>query len=139
MELKDKLRQLRTAANLSITQAAERIGVHQSTYSDWESGHNKPKFEQYPKFATAFKVSVLDLLPAEIAVAIEQEALSKNGTAKSESPDANYYAEVIATLKATLSAKDELIVHLKDRNQRQEAELKKLGGGGKSLINNVLK
>jgi transcriptional regulator with XRE-family HTH domain len=130
MELKDKLRQLRLAANLSITQAAERVGVHQSTYSDWESGHTHPKFVQYPKFAAAFNVSVLRLLPDEIAAAIEQEALTKNGAAKLESSNLKHQAEVIETLKATLTAKDDLIVHLKDRVQRLETELEKLGRGG---------
>lgn len=130
MELKEKLRQLRLAANLSITQAAERIGVHQSTYSDWEAGHNQPKIVHYPRLAAAFKVSMLQLLPDDIAATIEQEALAKNAVSRPESPDSKHQGELIETQKATLSAREDLIAHLKDKVQRLEVELKKLGGGG---------
>ncbi len=115
MELKDKLRQLRLAANLSITQAAERIGVHQSTYSDWESGHTCPRLVQYLKIASGFGVSVSKLLPEEILLTVSQELIFKDGRTEQGITEPKYLEEVLAALKDAIRAKDELIVHLQKR------------------------
>lgn len=115
MELKDKLRQLRLAANLSITQAAERIGVHQSTFSDWEAGRTTPRLVQYTKIASGFGVSVSKLLPEEILLAVNQELILKNDRTEQEVSEPKHLEEVLAALKDALRAKDELIVHLQKR------------------------
>ncbi len=129
MSLNEKLLKLRTALNLGHAQIAQRIGVNPSTYGDWEAGSTVPKLNQYLKLATGFGLPVTEFLPEDFLAAIVAELASKNGGHENGSSDVKHYEEIIASLKGSLSAKDELISHLKEHNQRQEAELKKYGGG----------
>ena len=51
IEIKDLLRDVRTAHGYTETEVAEKIGVKQGSYSQWESGRRIPKpfFEKYQK------------------------------------------------------------------------------------------
>jgi len=137
MPLSDKLIRLRNATRLSQSQIAHLVGVNATTYGDWESGHTKPKLDQYLKLAQALNVPVSDLLPEELVAAVVAETERKNGVPLMHSPHEQHFKELAASLKESLRAKDELIANLRERNQRLEAELKKLGGG-KSLIDTIL-
>lgn len=122
MNLENKLRKLRIAARLSHTQAAQLVGVNQSSYSAWESGYTKPKLVHLSKLAAAFSVSIMELLPDELTEAIASEFTATQRDDPTEFAEKGHYEEVINSLKETLRAKEELIVHLKQRNQLLEKE-----------------
>ncbi len=59
-----RLRELRTKANLTQGELAERIGVRQHTVSQWETASRSPSIEQLLGIAEALQVAkVGDLLP----------------------------------------------------------------------------
>ncbi len=60
-----RLRELRTKANLSQTELAERIGSKQRNVSNWEMGETSPPFDALPALADALAVSIAELMPKE--------------------------------------------------------------------------
>ena len=56
------MRELREAASLTQAEAAEKIGVHQSTISWWETGRVFPHFKRLRRIAEVYHCSVPDLL-----------------------------------------------------------------------------
>lgn len=60
-----RLRELRTKANLSQTELAERIGSKQRNVSNWEMGETSPPFDILPTLAEALAVSIAELMPKE--------------------------------------------------------------------------
>ena len=54
----NRLRELRTARNLSLATLGERIGVHESTVSRWESGESGIPDWRKEQIASIFGVSV---------------------------------------------------------------------------------
>lgn len=57
------IREARTAAKLSQTELADRLGVALKTVSRWERGHQEFKTTLLEQIASALNVPVLDLLP----------------------------------------------------------------------------
>ena len=56
------IRNARIKAGLTISEAADQIGIAYSTYAGYEIGHREHKLEILQKISKAFKVSVDDLL-----------------------------------------------------------------------------
>jgi len=52
----------RVNAGLTQTEAAEKIGVSQTTISNWETGKTSPKMSIVPTIAALYKIPVHDLL-----------------------------------------------------------------------------
>lgn len=61
--LADRLRDLREAARLTQTHAAEAAGVHVQTYMRWERGETEPTFSQLCALAAVFGKTPNDFLP----------------------------------------------------------------------------
>ena len=59
--MKDQLKSLREAANLTQKEAAKKIGVVQSAISMWETGESKPKTQILQRIATVYNCSISDL------------------------------------------------------------------------------
>ena len=57
-----KLKEIRTAHNLSQTQLAEKIGVKPHTVSQWESGARTPDILTVNKIAKVLDCSIDDLI-----------------------------------------------------------------------------
>ena len=57
IEIKDLLRGIRTACGYTTTEIAEKIGVKQGSYSQWESGRRIPKPATLSKIAAAYGLS----------------------------------------------------------------------------------
>ena len=55
-------RAMRIRAKIKQIDAAERLGVNQSTVSMWESGENKPRADILLDIAKAYDCTVDDLL-----------------------------------------------------------------------------
>lgn len=60
-----RLKGLRTAANATQRDVAERLGVHISTYKGWERGDSEPVFTQLVVIAEMFGVTVNDFVTPE--------------------------------------------------------------------------
>ncbi|MBQ7847021.1 MAG: helix-turn-helix transcriptional regulator [Clostridia bacterium] len=71
MELKHKLKELRTARNMTQEAVAEHLGVSAQTVSKWERGLLCPDITLLPKIALLFKCSIDSLFDMELAWSIE--------------------------------------------------------------------
>lgn len=60
--MKEKLKKLRAAANLTQIEAAEKIGVNQSTISMWENGESKPRIDMLYVIAKAYGCKASDII-----------------------------------------------------------------------------
>ncbi|MBP2620345.1 helix-turn-helix domain-containing protein [Streptococcus panodentis] len=58
----ERLKKLRKEAGLTQKQIAEKFGIKQPNYQQWESGKRKPSGETLEKFADFFSVSTDYLL-----------------------------------------------------------------------------
>lgn len=58
MEIKEKLRNARKAANLTQKQLADKLGMDKRNYQKYESGVCVPKLDKLLKIADACKVSL---------------------------------------------------------------------------------
>lgn len=58
MEFSERLKELRKQAHLTQVQIAEKLGIGQSSYADWERGKKKPTQENLVKIAQVFNVSI---------------------------------------------------------------------------------
>lgn len=61
----DRLRSLREKKGLSQTEAAKRLGMVRTTYSNYEAGNREPDNESLKKLAEFYEVSVDYLLGIE--------------------------------------------------------------------------
>jgi transcriptional regulator with XRE-family HTH domain len=57
-----KLRKFRDSNKISQAEVADAVGVHQSTYSDWESEKSQPHFKYWAKLAEVLKTELTALL-----------------------------------------------------------------------------
>ena len=67
MELKNKLKELRTSHNMTQEAVAEQLGVTSQTVSKWERGLLSPDISLLPKIALLFKCSIDSLFNMEIS------------------------------------------------------------------------
>lgn len=67
MELKNKLKELRTARNMTQEAVAEQLGVSSQTVSKWERGLLSPDISLLPKIALLFKCSIDSLFDMELS------------------------------------------------------------------------
>jgi transcriptional regulator with XRE-family HTH domain len=58
-----KLRKLRDSKRLSQQEVADKIGVSQSTYCDWEKQDSEIKLENLIKLSETFEANLEDLAP----------------------------------------------------------------------------
>ena len=61
MKIEDKIRRTRLRKGITQNQIAEKIGISQPTYAQWENGKRKPKLETLKKIADALEVPVSTL------------------------------------------------------------------------------
>lgn len=66
MELKNKLKELRTKNNLTQEAVAESIGISSQTVSKWERGLLSPGIDLLPKIALLFKCSIDSLFDMDL-------------------------------------------------------------------------
>lgn len=71
MELKNKLKELRTARSMTQEMVADRLGVSSQTVSKWERGLLSPDISLLPKIALLFKCSIDSLFDMELAWSVE--------------------------------------------------------------------
>lgn len=74
-QLGEKIRQLRTAAEITLRDAAKRLGVQPPHLSDIEHGRRNPSPELMGKIATLLKVDVgeLEALDSRIAESVKRK------------------------------------------------------------------
>lgn len=63
--MKEKLKKLRNAAQLTQKEAAEKIGVRQSTISMWENGESVPRLNMLALIAKAYGCKPSDIVASE--------------------------------------------------------------------------
>ena len=54
----ERLKLLRKEKKLTQTELGEKVGIKQSSYSDWETGKNEPSLEKLIVLADFFEVSL---------------------------------------------------------------------------------
>jgi putative transcriptional regulator len=64
----NRLRVLRAERRISQRTLAQRIGVSQSTYSNWETAYFEPDADTKRKIARVLRVPVEALIPGDQAV-----------------------------------------------------------------------
>lgn len=64
MEFTERLKQYRESAQLTQRQVAEKLGISQQAYGDWERGVKMPTHENSKKLAKLFNIT-LDTLMGE--------------------------------------------------------------------------
>lgn len=74
MEFKNRLKELRTARNMTQETVAERLGVSSQTVSKWERGLLSPDIALLPQIALLFKCSIDYLFDMELAWSVEHRA-----------------------------------------------------------------
>lgn len=62
-KLARRLRELRTAKGISVTDLAKSVGVTPVAIYKWESAENQIDADKYPALAKALKVSVAEFFP----------------------------------------------------------------------------
>jgi len=71
MELKNKLKELRMAHNMTQEAVADHLGVSSQTVSKWERGLLSPDIALLPKIALLFKCSIDSLFDMDLVWSIE--------------------------------------------------------------------
>jgi len=71
MKLKDKLKELRVARNMTQDAVAEHLGVSSQTVSKWERGLLSPDISLLPKIALLYKCSIDSLFDMDLCWSIE--------------------------------------------------------------------
>ncbi|MBQ8861644.1 MAG: helix-turn-helix transcriptional regulator [Clostridia bacterium] len=71
MELKNKLKELRTSRNMTQEAVAEQLGVSSQTVSKWERGLLFPDIALLPKIALLFRCSIDSLFGMDLLWSIE--------------------------------------------------------------------
>lgn len=61
----NRLRKRRMAAGLTQEQAAELLGVSQSTVCQWETGRTNPRINMFPTIAQLYGCQVEDIWPVD--------------------------------------------------------------------------
>jgi transcriptional regulator with XRE-family HTH domain len=67
----DKIRSIRLQKGLTQKEAAERLGLTYSTYSNYENNNRTPKYSILKQIATGFDVSVDELISASFIAPME--------------------------------------------------------------------
>jgi repressor LexA len=65
MGIAENIKRLRTQSNWTQEQLAEKVGVTRSTVTQWETGWSQPRMGAVGRIASAFGVSVTDIVSEE--------------------------------------------------------------------------
>lgn len=77
MGFPERLKALRLEANLTQKEIAEKFGIKQPNYQQWESGKRKPTSDTLEKFSEFFGVSTDYLLGNSDYRTVEEDELSE--------------------------------------------------------------
>lgn len=102
MKIEDKIRRARLRKGITQNQIAEKIGISQPTYAQWENGKRKPKLETLKKIADALEVPVSTLYD-DYEFVDPGEGLTEDQKAKQKAHD----QEHLKVIKKTYGAKNE--------------------------------
>jgi transcriptional regulator with XRE-family HTH domain len=105
-----KLHQFREKSRLSQQEVAEKLGIGQSTYSQWESDQSTFKVEYLTKLAEIYDVDATELIPQGTTVKIVN-----SGNQKIDNSVIGFEITMDARelYKDLLNSKDEIIRLLK--------------------------
>ena len=62
MKFGDTFKLLRTQSGLTQKEVAQRLSIHQSNISDWETNIARPEYENLIKLAVLYNVTIEELL-----------------------------------------------------------------------------
>ncbi|MFA5506470.1 MAG: helix-turn-helix transcriptional regulator [Vulcanimicrobiota bacterium] len=62
MDIGETIAKYRKLKNLTQSELAEKLGVHQSQIAHWEKGRSKPREESLEQIAEAFEIEIEELL-----------------------------------------------------------------------------
>lgn len=135
----ENIRKLRKCKKISQQELAEKLNVHQTAVSQWESGRTTPDIEVAYKLAEFFNVSVDVILDkADILNNTKKQKLIKDDEPE-KSPRRKFLEEQLKDVKFAFAGDDgdysdddlELIYQfasmLKQKNEKKEQEKKSTG------------
>lgn len=99
--LGERIASARKALNLTQQQVADRLGVAQQTYAQWENGRARIQVHTLPSLAQLLNVSVEELLGVKPA-------------SRSRSTPANKFEKRIERMRALPRTKQQLILDMLD-------------------------
>ncbi len=102
MRIEDKIRRARLRKGITQNKIAEKIGISQPTYAQWENGKRKPKLETLKKIADALEVPVSTLYD-DYEFVDPGEGLTEDQIAKQKAQD----QEQLKAIKKSYGAKNE--------------------------------
>ena len=117
MEFGTLLSKTRQQKKRSQGEIAQRVGVSQSTYHAWESGHSQPKVKYYASLADALGIDLKDLIPESLSITIQP----LNG-----SPEDSTTTNARTLYEELTSSQKQLIVLQQQRIEQLEAEVQQL-------------
>ncbi len=94
MEIGVVLRRLRDKKRISSRDAAERIGVTQSTYLDWEHDKSSPTIKMFFQIAKTFEICPIDLM---------SHIVEKNDLHARQHTEASQLTELVKNIQQYLS------------------------------------
>lgn len=69
------MRNVDGSIGMSLTEFADKVGVHVSVACHWENGRSRPDLSRIPKIAEVLQVTPLQLVRGEKTWAVYQQAL----------------------------------------------------------------
>ncbi|HIU78176.1 MAG TPA: helix-turn-helix transcriptional regulator [Candidatus Avilachnospira avicola] len=104
------IKDLRKKSGLTAKEAAEKLGLKYSTYSNYENGNRIPSYKTLKLIATYYNLSAEDLLPPEDNIHIKTFDINFSNLFKGQSP--------IKEIKNDIPTKiNKLLLHLNEKGQ----------------------
>jgi transcriptional regulator with XRE-family HTH domain len=114
MEIGTLLIESRHRLKLSQQEAAEKIGVSQGTYHNWESGKTKVSLSKLHQISSVLHIELSKLIPPTITVEISDNnkdtELKMNGL--------ELYTKLLSSFEETIKSQALTIQHLQNENER---------------------
>lgn len=111
----------RKERRLSQNEVAEHVGVCQSAYCAWESGHSVPKARYCGALAALLGIELKDLLPAG---SVLEPVFLPVPTVPPASPEqSTFNDELFIAQQKTIALQEQWIAHLELENEQLQQQL----------------
>lgn len=118
------LRKNRDKRKMTGSEIADKLGVSQGTYHNWESNKTNLPAKYLPQLAEIFKVNVIELIPENIAPKSNEK--SKSGNQEKPAANAEAKIESLELYQKLLESKEEVITLQKEEIKRLQDRIERL-------------
>ena len=101
MNFGENIKQLRTSANLTQSQLADKLGIKQSSYVSWEQKKSNPTLELLEKLSEIYQIPIRDIIEKNDIKSEESELLEHfRGLAKEQKNQLTNFALFLSQQKS---------------------------------------